>query len=97
MGQNIDQIVETARGYGDGALVEVTLVTNQDNGFVTYNIGTLSFYTGTGGGFAAPIGTRTRRPDRLSTEGRDPLTRYMSYEMLSIADSTGFRGKISSH
>jgi hypothetical protein len=84
MGQNIDQVVEKARGLGDGASVDVTLVTNQDNGFVTYNIGTLTFHAGMGGGFAAHRGPHTQRPDRLSTQVGAPLTRYMSYEMLSI-------------
>ncbi len=78
VGQNIDQLLETARARGAGAKIDVTLVTNQDDGFVTYNIGTLAFHHGPA---FAPIRAQT---DSFATDANAPLTRYMSYERLSI-------------
>jgi hypothetical protein len=74
MGMNLDQIVAEAR---DGALVGITLVTNQDNGIASYATGSLIYYPGS---LVGPLA----RPTRLSTTGGEPLKYYFSDRMLDI-------------
>jgi len=74
MGKNLDRILAEAR---DGALVGVTVVTNQDNGIASYGSGSLVYHPAS---FVGPF----FRPARLSTTGGDPLKYYLSDRMLDI-------------
>jgi hypothetical protein len=74
MGKNLDQILAEAR---DGALVGVTVVTNQDNGIASYGSGSLIYHP------ASLVGPFFR-PARLSTTGGEPLKYYFSDRMLDI-------------
>src|SRR5689334_3218107 len=74
MGKNLEQILAEAR---DGALVGVTVVTNQDNGIASYGSGSLIYHP------ASLVGPFFR-PARLSTTGGEPLKYYFSDRMLDI-------------
>ena len=74
MGKNIDQLLAEAH---DGALVGVTIVTNQDDGIASYGSGSLIYHPAS---FVGPF----FRPARLSTTGGKPLEYYLSNKMLDI-------------
>lgn len=73
MGKNLDQILAEV---GDGDMVHVTLVTNQDNGIAGYAVGSLIYHP--------PGSAPFFRPPRLSTTGGEPLKFYFSDRMLDI-------------
>jgi hypothetical protein len=77
MGKNFDEILAEARGVGSGAKVGVTIVTNQDNGIVSYATGELSYFSGLLVGFI-------QRPERLSSSGSEGLQYSFSDRMLDI-------------
>lgn len=84
MGMNFEQALAQARAIGDGALVDVTIVTNQDNGLASYATGELIYHssrfvgdTGLGGGFL--------RPERLTTTGGAPLRYLFSDRTIDLA------------
>jgi hypothetical protein len=77
MGKNFDQVLAEAEQIGSGARVGVAVVTNQDNGIVSYATGDLSYYPAR---LIGPI----LRSHRLSTTGGAPLKYYFSDRMLDI-------------
>jgi hypothetical protein len=77
MGRNFDQILAEARQLGSNVEVGVSIVTNQDNGIVSYATGRLKYHPGS---LIGPI----QRPDRLSTTGSSPLLYYFSDRMIDI-------------
>ena len=77
MGQNLDQVLAKARQIGEGAMIGITIVTNQDNGIASYASGLLLFYP------RGPIGP-FQRPERISSSGREPLNYFFSDRMLDI-------------
>jgi len=81
MGKNLDQILAE---IADGDHVNVTLVTNQDNGIVGYAVGSLIYHAGSGGVIFSPTGGIPFRPPRLSTTGGEPLTFHFSDRNLDI-------------
>lgn len=86
MGQSLDQILAEV---GDGDTVNVTMVSNQDNGIASYAVGGLVFHKATGG-FA--VGGPTFRPARLASVASQPFEMFLSNKKLSIdpAPEVGF-------
>jgi hypothetical protein len=74
---NIDQVLTKALELGQGAKVDVTLVTNQPSGVVSYATGQLVYYP------ASQIGT-IYRFERLSTSRGDALKYYFSDRLRDV-------------
>jgi hypothetical protein len=74
MGKNLEQILAEVSG---GDKVSITIVTNQDDGIVSYATGSVIYHP------AALIGPFFR-PARLSTTGGEPLKSYFGNRMLDI-------------
>jgi hypothetical protein len=74
MGQSLDQILAEVR---DGDTLNVTMVSNQDNGIASYAVGGLVFHTATGGLHGTPF-----RPARL--ESSQPFQMFFSDRKLNI-------------
>jgi hypothetical protein len=77
MGQSLDQILTQV---GDGDTVHVAMVSNQDNGIVSYAIGGLVFHQSTGG---IILNGPPFRPARLASNGAS-FAMYFSDRMLQI-------------
>ncbi len=78
MGQSLDQILAEV---GDGDTVNVTLVSNQDNGIASYAVGGLVFHKSTGG---VILGGPPLRPGRLASNPGQELQMFFSDRMLNI-------------
>ena len=83
---NLDQVLTEAK---DGQLVNVTLVSNQNNGIVSYAEGSLSFHPQTGG---TVLDGPKLRPAHM--EPASPLKMVFSYRRPYIVPVGGF-GAIS--
>lgn len=79
MGQSLEQLLANAV---TGSQVGVAVVTNQDNGVVTYASGSLIYYPG------SVVGQFYRFP-RLSTTGGAPLTQYFSNRRIPLDPPSG--------
>lgn len=81
MGKSLDQILNEV---GEGSMVGVTVVTNQDNGIASYASGSLVYHPpGPVSAAPGPAGPFFRQA-RLSTTGGTPLTYFFSDRMLDI-------------
>ena len=78
MRQSLDQILEEVR---EGDSVNVTMVSNQDNGIVGYADGRLRFRNATGG---VLFGGPRYQPARLESVAEKELLFYFSDRMLDI-------------
>lgn len=79
MGKSLDQIFAEA---SDGAQVGVTIVTNQDDGIVSYASGNLIHHARIAN--LSVEGIPFVRPARLSTTGGEPLHYYFSNRRLVV-------------
>jgi hypothetical protein len=78
MGQSLDQILAQV---ADGDTVNVTMVSNQDNGIASYAVGGLVFHKATGG---VIFGGPPFRPARLQSNATQPFEMFFSDRKLSI-------------
>jgi hypothetical protein len=78
MGQSLDQLLTQV---GDGDTVNVTIVSNQDNGIASYAIGGLVFHKATGG---VIFGGPPFRPARLESDASQPFQMFFSDRKLDI-------------
>lgn len=78
MGQSLDQILAQV---GDGDIVNVTMVSNQDNAIASYAVGGLVFHKATGG---LVVGGPLFRPARLASDEGRPFTMFFSDRKLGI-------------
>jgi hypothetical protein len=78
MGQSLDQILAQV---ADGDTVNVTMVSNQDNGIASYAVGGLVFHKATGG---IIFGGPPFRPARLESNASQPFAMFFSDRRLSI-------------
>jgi len=78
MGQSLDQILAQV---GDGDTVNVTIVSNQDNGIASYAVGGLEFHPATGG---VILGGPLFRPARLVSNASQPFEMFFSDRRLNI-------------
>ncbi len=78
MGQSLDQILAQV---SDRDTVNVAMVSNQDNGIVSYAIGGLIFHKATGG---IIFGGPPFRPARLESDASEPFQMFFSDRKLNI-------------
>lgn len=78
MGQSLDQILAAV---GDGDTVNVSMVSNQDNGIASYAVGGLVFHKATGG---VIVGGPRFHPARLESDASAPFQMFFSDRKLSI-------------
>lgn len=78
MGQSLEQILADIR---DGDTVNVTMVSNQDNGIASYAVGGLVFRAATGG---VTVGGAPFRPARLASNPNQPFDMFFSDRKLAI-------------
>jgi hypothetical protein len=78
MGRSLDQILTEV---GDGDTVNVTLVSNQDNGIASYAVGGLVFHKATGG---LLVNGPPFRPARLESNPSLPFQMFFSDRKLNI-------------
>jgi hypothetical protein len=78
MGHSLDEILAEA---AEGDIVQVAMVSNQDNGIASYTLGGLEFHAATGG---VILDGPPFRPARLQSNSSQPLEMFLSDRKLSI-------------
>jgi len=84
MGKNFEQILNELRDLGDGASVQVTLVTNQDNQIVSYATGSLVYHR-----HHVTVGGLSFNVEALASSPDQPLRYRFSDRMLDIEPPGG--------